>query len=331
MIFPIDFVILWVDGSDKEWQLEKNKYYRGELNQNNANIYRDWDNLNYWFRAVEKFTPWVNKIHFVTCGHLPTWLNVNHPKLNIVKHNDFIPEEYLPTFSANTIELFINRIEGLSEYFVYFNDDTFIIDNMKKEDFFIDGLPCDCAIMSATIPSVKNEIFTYILFNDLLYINANFNKNKQQKIAPFKWLNLKYGKYLLKNLYFYPLKKYPGFENLHLPNSYLKSVLDEVWEKEPEILYNTVKHRFRTKEDVNQYIFKYWQLVTQRFVPRSPKIGKCFEIGINNKEIVDAIKHHKYKMICLNDSTVDMDFEYQKSLIKILFDEILYDKSSYEV
>ena len=54
--------------------------------------YRDWDNLQFWFRGVEKFAPWVNKIHFVTYGHLPKWLNVNNKKLNIVNHKDFMPE-----------------------------------------------------------------------------------------------------------------------------------------------------------------------------------------------------------------------------------------------
>ena len=59
-------------------------------NADNRNVrFRDWDNMQYWFRAVEKFAPWVNKIHFVTYGHLPKWLNINNPKLNIAKHSDF--------------------------------------------------------------------------------------------------------------------------------------------------------------------------------------------------------------------------------------------------
>ncbi len=65
----IDFVIAWVDGSDPEWQKERDKY-RGAAGESAENLYRDWDNVPYWFRGVEKFAPWVNKIHFVTCGHL---------------------------------------------------------------------------------------------------------------------------------------------------------------------------------------------------------------------------------------------------------------------
>ena len=117
----IDFVILWVDGNDPKWQSEK-ATYDSNINDdsNSASRYRDWGLLPYWFRGVEKFTPWVNKIHFVTWGHVPEFLNLNNPKLNIVNHKDFIPEEYLPTFSSHAIELNIHRIPGLSEKFIYF-------------------------------------------------------------------------------------------------------------------------------------------------------------------------------------------------------------------
>ena len=91
----IDFVILWVDGSDKEWLNEKNKYSNEKIDVvNDAKRYRDYDLLKYWFRGVEQNAPWVNKIHLVTYGHLPKWLDTTHPKLNIVNHKDFIPAEY---------------------------------------------------------------------------------------------------------------------------------------------------------------------------------------------------------------------------------------------
>ena len=73
---PIDFIMIWVDGNDPEWQKEKRKYQPGDAADDREIRYRDWDNLQYWFRAVEKFAPWVNRIHFVTCGHLPKWLNL---------------------------------------------------------------------------------------------------------------------------------------------------------------------------------------------------------------------------------------------------------------
>ena len=70
----------------------------------------------------------------------PSWLNVANEKIVVVKHEDFIPKEYLPTFNSHTIELNLHRIKGLSEYFIYFNDDTFILDKLQEKDFFKNGL-----------------------------------------------------------------------------------------------------------------------------------------------------------------------------------------------
>ena len=99
----IDFVILWVDGNDPDWQRDFRQARRTENEDASEIRYRDWRNLHYWFRGVERFAPWVRKIHFITWGHLPAWLRVLHPKLHIVNHADFIPSEYLPTFNSNAI------------------------------------------------------------------------------------------------------------------------------------------------------------------------------------------------------------------------------------
>ena len=120
----IDIVIPWVDPSDPKWQMDRDKYSPRVTNEEDDREirYRDWENLQFLFRGIEKYAPWVNKVHFITYGHLPKWLNVNAPKLNIVKHEDYIPKEYLPLFSSHGIELNMHRIEGLSEKFIYFND-----------------------------------------------------------------------------------------------------------------------------------------------------------------------------------------------------------------
>lgn len=88
MVDKIDFVITWVDDSDEEWQKDRNSYLKNDDCDTRVQRFRNWDLLRYWFRGVEKFAPWVNRIHFITYGHLPKYLNVHHPKLNIVKHSD---------------------------------------------------------------------------------------------------------------------------------------------------------------------------------------------------------------------------------------------------
>lgn len=152
----IDFVVTWVDGEDREWQRDKAYWYAQEHGKSDVTEYakqaagdmryRTWDTLKYWFRAVEAFAPWVNQIFFVTCGQIPDWMNTEAPKLVTVSHKEFIPQKYLPTFNSQAIELFFHKIPGLSEHFVYFNDDCFLTAPVCPEDFFRNNLPADCAM-----------------------------------------------------------------------------------------------------------------------------------------------------------------------------------------
>ena len=97
----IDFVVTWVDMDDPKWKEEFYKYsdkIDNSVNEKSEARFRDYGFLKYWFRGVDLFAPWVRKVHFVTSGQKPEWLNIDHPKLNMVSHKDYIPEEYLPVF-----------------------------------------------------------------------------------------------------------------------------------------------------------------------------------------------------------------------------------------
>lgn len=326
----IDFVIIWVDNNDVEWQKEKNAYSPNSSDDFREIRYRDWDNLKYIFRGIEKFCPFVNKVHFVTCGHLPNWINKDCEKLNIVKHSDYIPKEYLPTFSANPIETNLHRIKGLAEQFVFFNDDMFITKPMKPTDFFKDGKPCDAAIENPIVPS-GNDIIDYILLNDMEIINKYFRKRQVVKRDFFKWFNIKYGAYLLKTTSLLQWNNFVGMRYSHLPSSFLKSTFESVWSKEGEALNETGFNRFRSKNDLNQYVFTNWQVASGNFAPRSPKVGKFFLISDDNEKIIKAITGQKYKMICLNDNAEITDFEKTKDEINTAFEKILNEKSKFEL
>ena len=113
MSFDIAFVIPWVDGSDQEWIELFNKYAPSGKKKNidfSAERYRDYGLLKYWFRGVEKFAPYVRKVHFITNGQKPDWLNTDCPKLNWVKHSDYIPQDCLPVFSSHP--MLTNRQDG---------------------------------------------------------------------------------------------------------------------------------------------------------------------------------------------------------------------------
>lgn len=137
----IDIVVPYVNNQDPIWQKEYENYKNireGEYGVNTLSRYRDWGTLRYWFRGVETYAPWINKIFLILSGptQIPYWLNIDNPKLRIVYHKDYIPERFLPTFNSNTIECFLWRIPELSEHFIYSNDDVFICKPLSPDDFF---------------------------------------------------------------------------------------------------------------------------------------------------------------------------------------------------
>lgn len=329
----IDFVILWVDGNDKSWQKEKEKYDPNTKKyENNEVRFRDWDNLKYWFRGVEKYASWVNKIYFITWGHIPKWLNTNNKKLKIVNHKDFIPEEYLPTFSSNTIELNIHRIKSLSEYFVLFNDDVFLINNTLPSDFFLKGLPCDNYNEVNWNPGAENELFASTILNNYKILDKYYNKRLEIIKKPLKYINPKYGlKRNLQNIKTTATKKnFVGINNNHITQSFLKSYFNKVWDLEFETLNETSKHKFRNGKDVTNYLIRYFQLMDKKFKPRNYELGRFFIVGEDNSKLIETIKGNKYKVICINDSDENIDFEKCKNEINKAFEQKLYEKSSFE-
>lgn len=303
---PIDFVVPWVDGADPAWRAERDRWAAREVHSphfdkwmDGEQRYRDLGLLRYWFRGVEKFAPWVNRVHFVTWGHLPPWLDVGHPKIHVVRHEDFIPREYLPTFSSRCIDLNLHRIPGLAEQFVYFNDDTFLVAPTRPDDFFRGGLPRDAAIIS---PIYLKDNGVRAEINAMYVINGRFRKGEVLRRHPLKWFSPRYGTALARTLTQLPYRLFTGFYVHHGPVSYLKTTFDEVWRAEPDTLARACSHRFRDDADVNQWIMQYWQYCTGAFSPRSPKFSSMYEHGDVASAAADDIAHRRHKALCWNDS-----------------------------
>lgn len=329
--YPIDFVIAWVDGNDPAWRAEKAKYSGIVETGDQRDVrFRDWDTLRYWFRGIEKFAPWVNKIHFVTWGHVPEWLNTAHPKLNIVNHTDYIPEKYRPTFNSHTIELNLHRIPGLAEHFVYFNDDMFITAPVKPEDFFRAGIPCDTFVLNA-IYFGKDSVGP-INGNNISIINEHFNKKEAIKKYWKKWFAPVNGfKNLVRTSLLLAWPWFPGFLYSHTSTNLLKSTMEAVWEQEEELLDKTCSDRFRQQTNVNQWLFKYWQLADGNFVPVSAKDKHCYHIKTIIDDACRSVEKSEFKILCINDTGKTDNFEEKAVAIRQSFEKLLPEKSSFEL
>ena len=342
MTDPIDFVVTWVDDSDPEWQADKQKYEGTSRNKdadkdNEVERYRDWDLFRYWFRAVEQYAPWVNKVYLVTCGHVPSWINRDHPKLVIVSHKDYMDDAYLPTFSCNPIEDNFHRIKGLSEHFVNFNDDTFLTQPVKPEDFFQDGKPLICSLGNPLVNTPQNEAFNHMLFSMLGYMNI-YNWEEIIEKHPEKWFYHGYGSRLMYSWHTYQQRNLTGIYYTHMPQAFRKSTWERVWKRFAKELDETCRHKFRTPIDITHFLFTLQEIADGDYVPM-PRLyyGQYYGDGFipmteDPKAFSDYIRHHRFKVICVNDSPAVTKDKYEiiRNQVQAAFDEILPNRSSFE-
>lgn len=333
----IDFVVTWLDATDPEWQRSLAEYSPKAKGDKDESRFRNMNIFRYWLRAVETYAPWVRKVFLITNGKFPDWINRGNPKLVLVSHKDYMPQECLPTFNSCAIELHMHRIKGLSDHFVYFNDDIFLNAPVNPDYYFHDGLPCDTNKETCfNVPIyTKSDRFGYWMsvLSNIGIINAHFNRWQTVRQSPKRWFGTHLGlKGLLMTCILAKQRLFVGFTNYHVEQAYLKKVFQEVWDAEPDYLASSCS-RFREDVIANPYIFRYWQLARNRFHPMKRK-GKFFFL-INDdclKDIKEALYDPKYKSICLNDSALCTEDNFQriKQGLNTLLEEKFPQKSSFE-
>lgn len=334
----IDFVVTWLDSNDPEWQKSYAQYSPNTKGDVSKARFRDMDIFRYWFRSVERYAPWVRKVFLITNGKFPNWINKDCPKLELVKHEDYMPKECLPTFNSCAIELYMHKIKGLSEHFVYFNDDIFLNSPIKPDYYFRKGLPCDmnketCFNVPIYTPEERYSIYMQMVA-DLGVVNGEFNRWLTVLQSPWRWFGPHLGiRGIIMSGILLRKRLFVGFSNFHIEQPYLKSVFDEVWDAQPDFMEASCT-RFREDVTANPYIFRYWQFARNLFYPRKVKGKFFFLIKPNNfKEIKKSILKGEYASICLNDSplcTVE-DFAFFKKELQQLFEQKFPQKSSFEI
>lgn len=336
----IDFIVTWVDGNDPIWQKEKNKWMGKDCNLlddidgNTDCRYRENGLLRYWFRAVEKYAPWVNKVHFVTCGQRPEWLNEAHPKLHLVNHEDYIPQEYLPTFNSNTIELNFHRIEDLTEHFVLFNDDVFMLRQLSPSFYFRNGHP----VLLTSLKYHRNvgyNTWSRVIFNNYCIVNNSFNIPKSIWENRTKWFNIKelgYKKARRNLMCYLANRTLPVGLYGHVALPHLKSTFQEVWERHPDVMHQTSIHKFRSDDQVNHWLMCAWNQAKGNFYPTNiDKLGRDVLVSPTKvDDICGLIESNTISQICVNDSYQNTDPEHCMQEIARSFDTLLPEKSLYE-
>lgn len=288
--FDVDLVYLWVDGNDPELKARRNTALgRIELqaDSNCEGRFVDTDELLFSLRAVEQFAPWIHRIFIVTDNQVPRWLDTSHPKIEMVSHTDIIPPEFRPTFNSVVIEHHLHRIPGLSEHFLYANDDMYFNRPVTKADFFAaDGTPIvrlnRRPLRSLTLWLKKHvqhrEISTY---NKTILHAGQLVKEKTGRFITHK--------------------------SHHNIDAYLKSQYEATFEAFREYIIPTLGNAFRSDNDIQRAIYSYYPLATKSARPKFVGRDTSFRLHIDNHRQYAKLERSRPMFFCLNDSQFASD------------------------
>lgn len=322
----IDIVYTWFDGNDSAWKAKRSNCSpiverEAEDFSCEARVVSS-DELKYSLRSVEMYAPWVNRIYIVTDNQIPEWINVNHKKIEIVDHKDILPANALPIFNSNAIEQGIVNIKGLSEQFLYSNDDTFFGRTASQDFFFTkDGKPiCRMAIPSKKLENsmLKPDATSYckIIVASNRKISKDFDEN-YEKLLPH-----------------------------HQIDAYSRTSILECLDKYNEWSNKTINNRFRSDDDMQRHIFSLYAVANNQGLLNINTITKrkfhkilsmlrlikgvdSCTFSLNQKHIKFSIKHFRPQLTCFNDSEFvnDDDRKHCMQIIK----ELYPNKSSFEL
>ena len=151
---PIDVVITWVNGNDDDFRSKIQAYLgnhcASKIPGAHHTRFASVNEIKYCLLSILTFAPFVRNIFIITDNQDPNLngeINTHFPhrisSIKIVDHKEIFRDfdDYLPTFNSRSIESMLWRIQGLSDSFIYFNDDVFLIRETQPEDWFSNNKP----------------------------------------------------------------------------------------------------------------------------------------------------------------------------------------------
>lgn len=282
----MDFVVPYVNGADESWK-QSYRIHTAAGTSSNTVRFRSWGTLKYQFRGVAKYMPFIRRIVLIVANpsQVPVWVNTE--KVKVVYHEDFIPKEFLPTFNSCTIESFLYNIEGLSEKFIYANDDMFPLAPCSEDMFFFGDKPC--------ISFVEHEKYKPSM---MFRCQCRSGMEMVQKA-----LNLPTD---------YPIGEIVRPKHITTPMT--TKTLQTIKELCDSDIKKTITN-IRKDYNVNQYIYPYYHYFINDFQNEGVNC-KYYEINDRTlNEIREAIIRGKYNFVCLNDSSRIKDYGKTRMMI----------------
>lgn len=299
---PIDVVYTWVDGSDPDWLARKaaaqEEYYRrtGVLHALAANDSRftSRDELRYSMRSLDMYADWVRHVYLVTDGQVPDWVDTTNPRLTVVTHEQLFGQRgILPTFNSHAIESQLHRIEGLSEHYLYLNDDVFF------------GRP-----VSPSLFFHSNGIAQFYLSNAKVGLSPASARDMPVMSAG------KNNRDLMAKMFDRTISN----KFKHVPHALRRSVMLDMEQDFPADFERTAASQFRNHEDVSisASLSHYYAYATGRAVPGTMKYLYA-DIARDDtaNRLTSLLWQRDCDVFCLNDHDSDQaDLLAQGALIR---------------
>lgn len=229
----VDVVYTWVDDTDPWWQARKQRALTTLTGEDTSfhtsaisdSRFKSHDELRYSLRSLEMYANWVRNIYIVTAGQTPKWLDLSNPRIRIVSHEEIFGQRgKLPTFNSHAIESQLHHISGLSEHFLYLNDDVFFGRSVSPDAFFsANGLS---KFFVSTAKLDRGDIRV-----DEAPVMTAAKNNRGLILQDF-------GRLVTNKL-------------KHAPHALQVSVLSELEERYPNEIGRTSRNQFRHPEDVS--------------------------------------------------------------------------------
>ena len=285
----IDYLVPMVFPFDPEWQRTWRRAC-GAMLIDDAQLcarYRTWCTEQLLIECVQRFMPWLNQIIIILAGPSQVQPWMAEMGVRVVFHADFIPQEYLPTFNSRTIEMFLHRIEGLSDTFIYGNDDMFPLSPMTEDDFFYGDVPCLVNI-EKPLPSTLN-IFHRACLSGMNFVGKEFGKSYTNTII----------------------------RGGHSITPMLKSTWEYLWHIGKKEIEASISP-FRQPNNFIQWICPWWHYLSGNYVNKAPK--RVYVSTKNSVEdVVKAISNENAGIVCINDNECVADYmKYGRAVIEAL-------------
>lgn len=286
----IDLVYTWVDGSDPVWKKKRDRTIGKTEERSATNCegrYKDNDELRYSLRSVEKNAPWLRRIYIVTDSQVPEWLDTSNSKIRIVDHKEILPPEVLPTFNSVVIEHALYKIPGLSEHFLYANDDMFFNRPVNPEDFFTsEGKPI-IRMIWRPFRRLGLKLKKFVSGGKISYYNETI-KNSADLIEK------RFGKWI-------------GSKPHHNIDAYCKSLYKETEEIFHDSIVETLCNHQRTENDIQRVIYSYYPIVSKNCKLEYVRRRDSFRLRNHKRKYYALMEKLNPMFFCLNDSQYATD------------------------